>query len=148
LHDIGKIKIRDDILLKPTRLTDEELVSMKLHSEHGKDLLESLQNKMPDQIFLEYAKILALRHHERWDGTGYPDGLTGEEIPLQARMMAIADVYDALISERPYKVAMSHEEAMRNIAGGRDTQFDPNLVDLFISLSEKIKNVSEGIMNA
>ena len=147
LHDVGKIKIRDDVLLKNDRLSDEELANMKLHSLYGKTLIESLQNKVPNQTFLEYAKILAHRHHERWDGTGYPDQLKGEEIPLQARMMAIADVYDALISNRPYKVAFSHEEAMRNIAQGRGTQFDPDLVDLFLGLSDEIKEVSGGMKN-
>jgi len=147
LHDVGKIKIRDDVLLKNDRLSDEELANMKLHSLYGKTLIESLQNKVPNQTFLEYAKILAHRHHERWDGTGYPDQLKGEEIPLQARMMAIADVYDALISKRPYKVAFSHEEAMRNIAQGRGTQFDPDLVDLFIGMSDEIKEVSGGMKN-
>ena len=143
LHDVGKIKIRDDILLKPSRLSDEELVNMQLHSLYGKRLLESLQDKVPNQTFLEYAKILAHRHHEKWDGTGYPDGLKGEQIPLQARMMSLADVYDALISNRPYKEALTHDEAMRIIAGGRGTQFDPDLTDLFISLSDQIKMVSE-----
>ena len=143
LHDVGKIKIRDDILLKKARLTEDEIADMRLHSEYGKALLESLQNKVPNQTFLEYAKILAHWHHEKWDGTGYPDRLKGEEIPLQARMMAIADVYDALISERPYKKAFSHEEAMRIISEGRGTQFDPNLIDIFISLSDEIKKVSE-----
>jgi len=143
LHDVGKIKIRDDVLLKPSRLTDDELMDMQLHSLYGKTLLEKLENKVPNQTFLEYAKILAHRHHERWDGTGYPDGLKGEKIPLQARMMAIADVYDALISERPYKKALSHDEAVRTVLEGRGTQFDPGLTDLFISLFEKIKAVSE-----
>jgi len=139
LHDVGKIKIRDDILLKRARLTDEELMNMKLHSLHGRILIERLQDKVPDQTFLEYAKVLAYRHHERWDGTGYPDQLKGEEIPLQARMMAITDVYDALVSERPYKKAFTHEEAMTIIADERGTQFDPDLTDLFISLSDEIK---------
>jgi len=145
LHDVGKIKIRDDILLKNARLTDEELVNMKLHSLYGKTLIESLQDKVPNQTFLEYAKVLAHSHHERWDGTGYPDGLQGEEIPLQARMMSLADVYDALISERSYKKAFSHEEAMQSIAKGRGTQFDPELTDLFIRISDKIGKISEGI---
>jgi len=144
LHDVGKIKIRDEVLLKTSRLTDEELISMKLHSLYGKDLLENLQNKVPDQMFLEYAKILAYKHHERWDGTGYPDGARGEEIPLQARMMSIADVYDALVSERPYKKAFPHEVAMAMIAEGRGTQFDPDLTDLFLSLSDEIGKISEG----
>ena len=143
LHDVGKIKIRDEVLLKKSRLSDEELVDMKLHSLYGKTLIESLQNKVPNQTFLEYAKVLAYRHHERWDGTGYPDHLKEEEIPLQARMMAIADVYDALISERPYKKALSHNEAMQAIIEGRGTQFDPNLTDLFVSISDKIRDISE-----
>ena len=144
LHDVGKIKIRDEVLLKSSRLTDEELMDMKLHSLYGKSLLESLQDKVPNQTFLEYAKVLAHRHHERWDGNGYPDGLKGTEIPLQARMMAIADVYDALISQRPYKKAFSHDEAIKVIAEGRGTQFDPVLTDLFISLAGDILAVSEG----
>ena len=142
LHDVGKIKIRDDVLLKPSRLTDEELLDMKLHSLYGKALLESLQDKVPNQTFLEYAKVLAHRHHERWDGKGYPDGLKGEEIPLQARMMALADVFDALISERPYKKAFSHDAAVRIISEGRGSQFDPILTDLFISLSDRIRKAS------
>ena len=144
LHDVGKIKIRDSILLKEARLTDEEFANMKLHAMYGKMLLESLQEKVPNQMFLEYAKTLAYGHHEKWDGSGYPNSLKGEDIPLQARMMSLADVYDALISERAYKKAFSHEEAMRTIAEGRGTQFDPNLTDLFVSLSDDIRNVSEG----
>ena len=143
LHDVGKIKIRDDILLKNGRLTDEELAKMRLHSVHGKMLIESLQNKVPNQTFLEYAKTLAHRHHERWDGTGYPDRLKAEEIPLQARMMALADVYDALVSKRAYKEAFSHGDAMRKIAEGRGTQFEPKLTDLFMNISDKIKAISE-----
>jgi putative two-component system response regulator len=142
LHDIGKIKIRDDILLKKARLTDEEFEIMKLHTLYGKERLESLQDKVPNQTFLDYAKTLAYLHHERWDGAGYPERLKGFDIPLQARLMALADVYDALISERPYKKAFSHEEAMRIISEGRGTQFDPDLTDVFINLSLKIKKVS------
>ena len=147
LHDIGKIKIRDSILLKKNRLSDEEMDNMKLHSIYGKMLLENLQNRVPNQTFLDYAKTLAHRHHEKWDGTGYPDNLKGEEIPLQARMMAIADVYDALITERPYKKAFSHEESMQIISSGRGSQFDPDLADLFVGLSDKIREVSVGRNN-
>ena len=143
LHDVGKIKIRDNVLLKTSPLTDEEILDMKSHSVYGKTLLEKLEKKVPNQPFLEYAKILALRHHEKWDGTGYPDGLKEEEIPLPARMMAIADVYDALVSERPYKKAFSHEEAMQVISAGGGTQFDPHLVDLFVSLNDRIKEITE-----
>jgi putative two-component system response regulator len=144
LHDVGKIKIHDDILLKKARFTDGEFDIMKLHTLYGKMLIESLQNKVPSQkTFLDYAKTLAYSHHERWDGTGYPECLKGDEIPLQARMMALADVYDALVSERPYKKAFSHEEAMRIISSGRGTQFDPDLTDMFMSLSVTIKQTSE-----
>jgi putative two-component system response regulator len=143
LHDVGKIKIRDDILLKKARFTDGEFDIMKLHTLYGKMLIESLQNKVPNQTFLDYAKTLAYLHHERWDGTGYPECLKGDEIPLQARMMALADVYDALVSDRPYKEAFTHEEAMRIISNGRGTQFDPDLTDMFISLSVTIKEASE-----
>jgi len=142
LHDVGKIKIRDDILLKKTRLTDNEFDTMKLHASYGKMLLESLQDKVPNQTFLDYAKTVSYSHHERWDGTGYPENLKGEEIPLQARMMALADVYDALVSERPYKNAFTHGEAMQIISNGRGTQFDPDLTDLFLSLSDRIMEIS------
>ncbi|MDR2035901.1 MAG: response regulator [Coriobacteriales bacterium] len=143
LHDVGKIKVHDDILLKREKLTEEELMCMQLHPIYGKTLLESLQNKLPDQAVLEYAKTLAYSHHERWDGTGYPNRLEGEEIHLQARMMSLADVYDALISERPYKRAFSHEEAMTMIVEQRGTQFDPELADLFVSLSDQIEEISK-----
>ena len=142
LHDVGKIKITDDILLKKSFLTSEEFDNMKLHSLYGKMLLESLQAMLPNQRFFEYAKTLAYAHHERWDGTGYPNQLKGEEIPLKARMMSLADVYDALVSERPYKKALPHEQAMRIISEGRGTQFDPKLTDLFMSLSDQIKEIS------
>ncbi|MDR1704095.1 MAG: response regulator [Clostridiales bacterium] len=145
LHDVGKIRIRDEILLKKGKLTDDEYSTMKQHANYGKILLENLQELVPNQAFLDYAKTLAHRHHERWDGTGYPDNLKGDEIPLQARMMAIADVYDALISERPYKKALSHEEGLQIIKDSRGTHFDPNLTDLFVSLSDKIKDVSEAV---
>jgi len=141
LHDVGKIKIRDDILMKKAKLSTEEFSTMKLHTVYGKMLLESLAKNVPNQTFLNYAKTLAYGHHERWDGTGYPCQLKGEEIPLQARMMALADVYDALVSERPYKRAFSHDEAMQIISDGRGTQFDPNLVDLFMQISYRIREV-------
>jgi putative two-component system response regulator len=143
LHDVGKIKIRDDILLKKARLTNEEFADMQKHVLYGTMILESLQNKVPNQTFLEYAKTLAHWHHERWDGRGYPDRLKGESIPLQARMMAIADVYDALISERPYKTPFPHDVAMHIISEGRGTQFDPYLSDLFLSISDQIREISE-----
>ncbi|MCL2497487.1 MAG: response regulator [Symbiobacteriaceae bacterium] len=142
LHDIGKIRIKDNILLKPGRLTPEERADMQLHVRFGDMLLDRLQARVPSQAFLDYAKILALRHHERWDGKGYPDQLREEEIPLQARMMAIADVYDALISERPYKKAFTHEEAMKIIREGGGSQFDPHLTELFWQISATIYAIS------
>ena len=147
LHDVGKIKIQDDILLKKACLTENEFTAMKLHALYGKMIIESLQNKMPNETFLECAKILSYCHHERWDGAGYPDHLKGREIPLQARMMALVDVYDALVSERRYKKAISHEQAMQIIAEGRGTQFDPDLVDLFINISGSIMEISKAEKN-
>jgi len=141
LHDVGKIKIRDSVLLKPSDLTEDEQEKMKLHPIYGKALIESLQSKVRNQTFLDYAKVLAYSHHEWWDGSGYPNGWKGEEIPLQARMMAIADVYDALISFRTYKEAFPHDDAMKIIAKGRGTQFDPDLTDLFMRQSEKIRGI-------
>jgi putative two-component system response regulator len=143
LHDVGKIRIRDDILLKKGRLSDDEFANMKLHASYGKMLLESLQDKVPNQTFLDYAKTMAYMHHEKWDGTGYPERLKGPGIPLQARMMALVDVYEALVSERSYKKAFSHMEAMRIISEGRGTHFDPDLTDLFVSLSEELGEVTE-----
>jgi len=142
LHDVGKIKIPDEILLKQGKLADDEFTIMKRHTLYGKMLLESLQDKVPNETFLDYAKILAYMHHEKWNGTGYPESLKGQEIPLQARMMALADVYDALVSERPYKKAFTHDEAMQIIAESRGIQFDPDLADLFLGLSAEISKIS------
>jgi len=142
LHDVGKIRIRDNILLKKSKLTAEEFTIMKRHALYGRMLLESLQDKVSNQTFLDYGKIVTYSHHERWDGTGYPECLKGDEIPLQARMVALADVYDALVSERSYKSAFSHQEAMEIIGQGCGTQFDPSLTDIFMTLSDSIKRVS------
>ena len=141
LYDVGIIKIHHAILLKEPPLTDDELKDIKLHVLHGKMLLESLEEKVPGQKFLDYAKTLSYSHHEKWDGTGYPDGLKGEQIPLEARMVSIADVYDALVSNRPYRKALSHEQAMQIISGGRNTQFDPELAGLFSNLSDEVADI-------
>ena len=129
-------------MLKTARLTEEEFGEMKRHALYGKMMIESLRKKVPNRNFLDYAQTLAYSHHEKWDGTGYPEGLKGLKIPLQARMMALADVYDALVSDRPYKKAFSHEDAMKIISEGRGTQFDPDLTDLFAGLSDEIKQIS------
>jgi putative two-component system response regulator len=137
LHDVGKISIRDSILLKPGKLTPEEFEIMKQHVIFGVRIITEMEKDTPESSFLAHAKILAGTHHEKWDGTGYPNGLKGEAIPLGGRLMAIADVYDALISVRPYKEPLTHEQAARIIVDGRGTQFDPELIDLFLSVADK-----------
>jgi putative two-component system response regulator len=136
LHDVGKIAISDAILKKPAKLTREEFEDMKRHAALGVAIIERIESETTDSEFLKYAKIFAATHHEKWDGTGYPAGLAGEEIPLLGRLMAIADVYDALISTRPYKGPMQREEATRIIVDGSGTHFDPKLVEIFKRVAE------------
>jgi putative two-component system response regulator len=142
LHDIGKIAISDSILKKPGRLTPGEFEEMKRHVAFGVDFIEKLEDGEEDFLFLRYAKTLIAFHHEKWDGSGYPHGLSRENIPLLGRMMAVADVYDALTSERPYKKAFSHEEAARIIVEGRGKHFDPRLVSLFEQTAESFRQAS------
>ncbi len=137
LHDIGKIYIDDSILRKSGKLTNEELLKMKEHTSLGEQLIKKIESLTKENDFLKYAKIFACSHHERWDGSGYHRGLKGDEIPILGRVMAIADVYDALTSERPYKKAFSHEEAVNIIFNGKGRQFDPVLVDLFMKVNNK-----------
>ena len=135
LHDIGKIAIPDHILLKPGRHTPEEFAIMQTHSVKGESmLLRSLHEMGGDNAMLRFACQIARSHHERWDGGGYPDGLAGEAIPLAARLMAVADVYDALRSRRPYKKAFDHAEAVDIIVQGKGSHFDPLLVEAFLAL--------------
>ena len=141
LHDVGKIAIKDSILQKPGRLTPEEFEEIKKHTVVGEEIIEEIKKNSAEQAFLEHAGIFAASHHERWDGSGYPRGLKGENIPLQGRLLAIADVYDALVSERPYKKALTHEKAVDIIVEGKGTHFDPSLVDLFLSVSDEFKNI-------
>ena len=148
LHDAGKITVSDAILNKPGRLTDEEFSIMKNHAKEGERIINQIVSRTEeDGDFLHNAWLFAGYHHERWDGKGYPYGLEGEKIPVQGRIMALADVYDALISERPYKKAFTHENAMKIIYEGRGAQFDPFLTDLFMRLSDKIKKISEAGKN-
>ena len=142
LHDVGKIAIADNILNKPARLTDEEFEEMKKHAALGVRIIERIEAEMPDDDFLKYAKIFAGTHQEKWNGSGYPNGLAGENIPLPGRLMAIADVYDALVSDRPYKKALPHEEAVRIILEERGTHFDPVLVDVFEQVSDQFTSFS------
>ncbi|MDR2112039.1 MAG: response regulator [Candidatus Accumulibacter sp.] len=143
LHDVGKIAIRDSILKKPGKLSREEFEEMKQHVVFGVGFIERLEDGEEDSRFLQYAKIFAAFHHEKWDGSGYPHGLSGEDIPLLGRMMAIVDVYDALTSRRPYTRAFSHEEAARIIVKGKGTHFDPTLVDLFEPLAGMFRQSSQ-----
>ncbi|MDR1368491.1 MAG: response regulator [Candidatus Accumulibacter sp.] len=142
LHDVGKIGISDSILKKPGPLTPEEFNEMKTHTTFGAQIIEKIRHRVNEESFLDYAKIFALTHHEKWDGSGYPAGLSGENIPLQGRLMAISDVYDALIAERPYKKPMPHDRAVSIISEGSGKHFDPRLVDVFLSISDQFKRVT------
>lgn len=139
LHDIGKVGIPDRILLKPGKLTSEEFDVMKTHTTIGANTLLEVHKKYPGNIFLELGIELTRSHHEKWDGTGYPDGLVGGKIPLSARIVALADVYEALRSERVYKSAYSHEKSLEIIKQDRGTHFDPELVDVFLKDEAKFK---------
>lgn len=145
LHDIGKVGVHDAILLKPGRLTEEEFQEMKRHTIYGFQALQSAEDRFGERItssFLEYGKEMAYTHHEKWDGSGYPNGLQGEMIPLFGRIMAIADVYDALISKRVYKRPVTHEEAVSIISDQKGTLFDPDVVDVFLEIHEEFKRIA------
>jgi HD-GYP domain-containing protein (c-di-GMP phosphodiesterase class II) len=139
LHDVGKISISDNILKKPAKLNKEEFEEMKKHASFGEQIIGKIETLAKESDFLKYAKIFACCHHEKWDGSGYPRGLKKNEIPLLGRVMAIADVYDALISVRPYKNAFTHEEAVQIIKEQSGTQFDPVLVDIFDRTAEQFR---------
>ena len=139
LHDIGKIKIPDSILNKPGKLTEKEYEIIKKHAIYGADIIKKTIYSLENKDYSDVAYNIAKHHHERYDGKGYPDGLSGKAIPLEARIMALADVYDALISDRVYKKAMTKEEALAIIQEGRGTQFDPLLADLFIECANEGK---------
>ncbi|GHU23372.1 response regulator [Spirochaetia bacterium] len=143
LHDVGKIYINDQILRKPGKLTPDEFEEMKKHTDYGNTIIDRIEAITHPNELTKHAKIFAGFHHEKWNGTGYPLGLSGQDIPLQGRVMAVADVYDALISERPYKKSMPHEEAVRIILEDRGSHFDPVLVDLFSANAERFKSISE-----
>lgn len=142
LHDIGKVGIPDHILLKPGRLNAEEFEIMKKHAIYGWDSLCKSEKILGSNSFLKYAKEISKYHHEKWDGSGYPTGLKGEEIPLSARLMALADVYDALISKRVYKEAFSHEKARTIILEGNGKHFDPNVVSAFCEMEEQFITIA------
>jgi putative two-component system response regulator len=145
LHDLGKIAIADEILNKPGKLTPEEFEIMKTHTTIGASIINNvITTSNCDLDFFVHAKEFALTHHEKWNGTGYPNRLKENDIPLQGRLMAIADVYDALVSKRPYKDAFSLDEAAKIIIDGKGTHFDPILVDIFISVIPQFEEIAKG----
>ena len=142
LHDIGKVAISDSILLKPGKLTGEEFEEMKKHTVYGRNVIHAAAKRLGDNSFLHIAEEIAYTHHEKWDGTGYPQGLKGDEIPVCGRMMAIADVYDALISKRVYKPPMPHHKAISIIYGEQGIHFDPDIVKAFMDLIDIFRNIA------
>lgn len=142
LHDIGKAAVRDVVLLKRDRLTEEEMTEMQRHVEHGEALLQAVDWRAEDRRFVDLAREIIGGHHERWDGGGYPRGLRGEEIPLAGRIVAVAEVYDALISRRCYKNAYTREQSRAILMKGKGTAFDPDLADAFLEVEEEWWKIS------
>ncbi len=146
LHDVGKIMVSDVILNKPGKLTDEEFAIMKSHTTAGSKVISSAMSLVSDSGYLKEAKNLATFHHERWDGKGYPSGLAGEDIPLSARVMAVADVFDALVSKRSYKEPFTFEKAMSIIEEGAGTQFDPEIANIFVESADEVRELTKKVM--
>jgi putative two-component system response regulator len=144
LHDIGKVGIPDSVLTKPGKLTSDEFAVMKTHTVIGGETIRATAAAYPQASFLKMAMDVVMYHHERWDGTGYPEGLAGNNIPLSARIVALADVYDALTSKRVYKAAFDHESASKIIIDGRGTHFDPILVDAFLQVQDAMNAIRIG----
>lgn len=138
LHDIGKVGIPDEILRKPARLTEEEWVVMCKHAQMGYDVLVDATHELKDHPLVRICAEIILNHHERWDGMGYPNKIKGDAIPVGARLMSVADVYDALVSRRAYKEPYPHDVAVKEILDGRGTQFDPDVVDAFMSFESEL----------
>jgi adenylate cyclase len=142
LHDIGKVGVSDKILLKPGKLTEQEFEEMKKHTAYGRDAILAAERKLGNISFLRFARDIAYTHHERWDGFGYPEGLKGDQIPISGRLMALADAYDAMTSERVYKSQFPHEKAAQIIAEAKGLQFDPDVVDAFLEVKENFQKVA------
>lgn len=142
LHDVGKVGVPDNVLLKPGKLTDEEFDIMKKHPEIGAEALSIAEGQLGSSSFLRVAKEISLTHHEKWNGSGYPNQLAGENIPLSGRLMALADVYDALISKRVYKPAFSHDKAKGIIIEGKGEHFDPDVVDAFLAVEQQFVEIA------
>ena len=144
LHDIGKVGIPDRVLLKPGRFEPDEFELMKCHPKLGRDAIIAAEQSLDLELpFLAFAKEIAYAHQEKWDGSGYPEGLSGDDIPVSARIMAIADVYDALVSRRVYKEGMPHEKALGIIVEGKGSHFDPDMVDAFLEVAEECKAIAD-----
>ena len=148
LHDIGKVGIPDNILLKPGKLTDDEFKIMKRHPNYGRKALYTAGRTLGQNSFLKYAEEIAFTHHEKWDGSGYPRRLKGDDIPISGRMMAVADVYDALISKRVYKPAFTHEDAKNIILEGKGTHFDPRIVEAFLKVEHTFIMIADEFSDA
>lgn len=142
LHDIGKVGVQDEVLLKPGLFTAEEFELMKKHTIYGGEIIERAQKELGEESFLKMSWEITMTHHEKWDGTGYPRGLHKEQIPISGRIVALADVYDALRSKRIYKPEMSHEAALEIILQGRARHFDPDVVDAFMELNDQFQYIS------
>jgi putative two-component system response regulator len=145
LHDIGKVAIPDSILLKPARLTPEEFEIMKTHTVLGAKTLNAVLDKYPHNRFIKMGIAIALHHHERWDGKGYPNGLAADKIPLSARIMSVVDVYDAVRSKRCYKPSVAHNETCEIIVSGSGSQFDPDITAAFLEIQDEINRIYENI---
>jgi response regulator RpfG family c-di-GMP phosphodiesterase len=148
LHDIGKVGIPDAVLLKPDKLTDKEFEIIKRHTILGGDAIRAIENRIEGRSFLEMGKEIAYNHHEKWDGSGYPAGLKGDEIPLSARIVALADVYDALTTERFYKRGYTHEKSSQIIIDLKAVHFDPAIVDVFLQLEDEFKRIRQELIKA
>ena len=142
LHDVGKLAIPDSILLKPGPLSATEREIMRKHSAYGGEIITRVEDGTLERAFIRHAKLMATTHHEKWDGTGYPLGLAGKDIPLQGRLMSLADVYDALIFKRPYKPALTHETAVDIICKSSGSAFEPALVEVFLRVADKLRAAS------
>ena len=143
LHDIGKVAVPDSILLKPGKLNDKEFEEMKKHTVYGRDAILAAEKMLGKEMtFLRYAREIAYGHQEKWDGSGYPQGIKGDDIPLSARLMALADVYDALRSKRVYKPAFPHHKTVEIISGEKGKHFDPVLVDTFLEIEDEFRNIA------
>ena len=141
LHDVGKIKISDGVLNKAGKLTTEEYEIMKTHTTEGKKIMDSVISTVEGENYLMEARNMAAYHHERWDGKGYPENLSGEAIPLSARIMSVADVFDALTSPRVYKPAFSLEKSIEILQEGNGTQFDPKCIEVFLESLDEVREV-------